>query len=1033
MEDEREEEDALLLIAESQTQCTFDALNLTWKVPFSRLQEDCGGGSEVALLNGRNETFASFPVCTAEFSKAVADLRIAADPPPKQTIWCKVEEDCDVPPAAVSAIGTGWFGEMDDASEPSKMTIAFDRPTNTPDVSSVKGVDSVLSFSTRIGDHYHGEWLDEKTLQVTVTDHSTASERKRLSVGNLGVYLVKRVSESAKQQLRRRADASVREAAAAASGSKLVRVEDPGAYRLQFAGVPGAEIQLQRCDAAVLLRREGKLLSASSAVAWAMEGTVALDGTRPLIILKSSVVDPDGDGAWSVSFWLQLAHGDDSDSHRALFYKGLNPSDNQRTPSAWLLPHSRTISLRHSTNASMDVGAEARRELEVGKWMHVAVTFSNSTQWCSRIFLDGVLELEWRPDAGSRVVGNEGSVHLLKDPWRVGVKGLVRDAKIYTRALSRSEIVDEQSQTSGRGIAQASSLDTALVLSSTSTSSGRVTEGSSDSLDGADAEAQYAIALVSMYGEQALDEAEMSATDIAAIMPNLDAAQLRLRAAAGKGHAGAARMLASIFQDESMLQPAAMRHADAALHVVLANRLREKNCEAAAYHYHAAADLALAEHHSGSAEQINERRRLTEPYVEVGEGGEDDERIEFQLFRANSGHVPSQVAMGDLYYYGAHGLPRDHAQAMRFYNMAAAQGSASGMVGVAAMALKGEGLETRNTTMAVQHFERAAALNNTRALNGLGYIYFDGSADGIEKNTTAAYEYFLRAADLGDSDALHNTAHLLWEGIGVEKDWERAVGLYEKAAGKGNFGAIVKVGSIYRTGQGVSGPDCEKSLKYLRPAGLHGSWSNVMRKAFNHYINGNYDAALLRYLEAAAFGLEEAHTNVAFLLDRGFVNVPSEVRRKLAFKHMQYAASQGDHQEWDTRIALYMKKGLGTEKDSKKAYATLQEAYEAGSQEAAFTLGEWYEEDGEFHAARHYYRRAGDMGEEASIVVKAALGKLAVKQWAQSHSITISLEDMVTVAVALVLVLISFIWYSTAAVRRIQGAYRRWRARKMQS
>ena len=98
MEDESEEEDPLLLIAESQTQCTFDALNLTWKVPFSRLQEDCGGGSEVALLNGRNETFASFPVCTAEFSKAVADLRIAADPPPKQTIWCKVEEDYDVPP-----------------------------------------------------------------------------------------------------------------------------------------------------------------------------------------------------------------------------------------------------------------------------------------------------------------------------------------------------------------------------------------------------------------------------------------------------------------------------------------------------------------------------------------------------------------------------------------------------------------------------------------------------------------------------------------------------------------------------------------------------------------------------------------------------------------------------------------------------------------------------------------------------------------------------------------------------------------------
>ena len=67
--------------------------------------------------------------------------------------------------------------------------------------------------------------------------------------------------------------------------------------------------------------------------------------------------------------WLQLAHGDIRTAMCA-FLRGLNPSDN-RGPSAWLLPHSRTISLRHSTNASMDVGAEAGRELEVGKWMRV--------------------------------------------------------------------------------------------------------------------------------------------------------------------------------------------------------------------------------------------------------------------------------------------------------------------------------------------------------------------------------------------------------------------------------------------------------------------------------------------------------------------------------------------------------------------------------------------------------------------------------------------------------------------------------------
>ena len=56
----------------------------------------------------------------------------------------------------------------------------------------------------------------------------------------------------------------------------------------------------------------------------------------------------------------------------------------------------------------------------------------------------------------------------------------------------------------------------------------------------------------------------------------------------------------------------------------------------------------------------------------VGNVGERDENIQHQLVRANEGDVAAQLASADLYYYGARGLPRDQAQALGYFNRAAA-------------------------------------------------------------------------------------------------------------------------------------------------------------------------------------------------------------------------------------------------------------------------------------------------------------------------------------------------------------------------
>lgn len=84
-----------------------------------------------------------------------------------------------------------------------------------------------------------------------------------------------------------------------------------------------------------------------------------------------------------------------------------------------------------------------------------------------------------------------------------------------------------------------------------------------------------------------------------------------------------------------------------------------------------------------------------------------------------------QVAMGDLYYYGARGLARDQTAAREYFTRAGEAGSAEGLCGAAGMALKGEG-GPRNVSTAIELYERAAKDGAVRALNGLGYMYFFG-------------------------------------------------------------------------------------------------------------------------------------------------------------------------------------------------------------------------------------------------------------------------------------------------------------------
>lgn len=154
------------------------------------------------------------------------------------------------------------------------------------------------------------------------------------------------------------------------------------------------------------------------------------------------------------------------------------------------------------------------------------------------------------------------------------------------------------------------------------------------------------------------------------------------------------------------------------------------------------------------------------------------------------------VAMGDLYYYGARGLPRDQVQALDYYTQAANHGDASGMCGAANMYLKGEGAPA-NVPLAIEFYENATKNGSIRAYNGLGYLYFYGQQ--VPKNDTKAYEYFLEAAKYeNDGDALFNAAFCLEHGYGTEVNMTKAVMFYHIAAQRlGHFGSFRVLSQFY--------------------------------------------------------------------------------------------------------------------------------------------------------------------------------------------------------------------------------------------
>jgi len=170
----------------------------------------------------------------------------------------------------------------------------------------------------------------------------------------------------------------------------------------------------------------------------------------------------------------------------------------------------------------------------------------------------------------------------------------------------------------------------------------------------------------------------------------------------------------------------------------------------------------------------------------VEEGSSEDEleplNITLATWRAERGHLESQVALGLAYSTGTPRVEKDPAQAKLWFELAS---------------LKGD----------------------SRAQYELGKLFYTGQ--GADKDYFNAREWWMEAALQGNLDAQQKLGYLYSEGLGVERDFEQAKLWYKKAANSGHAEAQTLLGSLYHEGGRIP-TNYDEAFKWYKLAAEQG-------------------------------------------------------------------------------------------------------------------------------------------------------------------------------------------------------------------
>lgn len=173
----------------------------------------------------------------------------------------------------------------------------------------------------------------------------------------------------------------------------------------------------------------------------------------------------------------------------------------------------------------------------------------------------------------------------------------------------------------------------------------------------------------------------------------------------------------------------------------------------------------------------------------------------------------AETVVAEIYENGD-GVQRDYAQAQKWYEQAAADGSDDAALSLGKMYFDGKGVP-EDDKLAVSWYRKAAEYGNAAAEAALGWMYGEGR--GVSKDPIVALQWYRKAAEQGDGNSEATVGDAYEHGFGVPQDQRQAAQWFQKAAEAGIPYAQTELALMYAKGSGVAS-DQTLAVNWLRKA-----------------------------------------------------------------------------------------------------------------------------------------------------------------------------------------------------------------------
>jgi TPR repeat protein len=176
--------------------------------------------------------------------------------------------------------------------------------------------------------------------------------------------------------------------------------------------------------------------------------------------------------------------------------------------------------------------------------------------------------------------------------------------------------------------------------------------------------------------------------------------------------------------------------------------------------------------------------------------------------RAQTGDMYSMYSLAAFFAKGIRDrsgriiLRKNARRSIMYYSRAAKLGDPCSQLELGNCLSQGIGVK-KDIRQALIWYRRALRAGYVSAATNIAVLYHKSN------KRRQAYQWYCRAASLGDGDALVNVGEMLYEGVGVRRDYRKAIAAFRKAiksqeitlAGKQD--AMCWLGYMYLKGQGV--------------------------------------------------------------------------------------------------------------------------------------------------------------------------------------------------------------------------------------